>query len=171
MKASKCHPDRRWKAHGLCVNCYEASGHRLHNSVKATCHPERPHQAKGLCKPCYMAKYLAEYDRPLASKNKRRESHWEKRLGSTFTVSDFEVLEKNQNGKCALCLQTSSKTLSVDHCHEAGVIRGLLCDYCNRRLLIPRNTPELLRRAADYIEKRGNLDAHISEHPDLSITA
>lgn len=41
--------------------------------------------------------------------------------------------------------------LSIDHCHATGVVRGLLCNLCNRMLGFARDNPELLEKAAAYL--------------------
>lgn len=120
---------------------------------KAMCHPDKPHQANGLCKPCYMKNFLASYKRPEDSVKKRRELSWRKR-NISMTVAEYDARLKDQCGGCAICdkVKNDGRFLVVDHDHKTGKIRGLLCDYCNRRLLIPRNTAKILRRAAEYLE-------------------
>lgn len=74
-----------------------------------------------------------------------------------ITVEEYEELLALQNYKCAICerLHTSLKRrLHVDHCHKTGVIRGLLCQYCNVALGSMCESAELLRRAAKYVEGR-----------------
>lgn len=47
---------------------------------------------------------------------------------------EMELLDAYQEGKCAICGKDCSKSgsrLVMDHCHESGLIRGLLCDGCN----------------------------------------
>lgn len=58
-----------------------------------------------------------------------------------LTVQQYDKMVEDQNGLCAICEKpetTSSKgtvlSLCVDHCHETGEIRGLLCLRCNRSL-------------------------------------
>lgn len=51
-----------------------------------------------------------------------------------ITLKDYQDLWDKQGGKCAVCGKTKKRTLAVDHDHKTGEIRGLLCDYCNRRL-------------------------------------
>lgn len=67
-----------------------------------------------------------------------------------------------QNGLCAICgrvekvLHSSTqklKALAIDHCHNSGVVRGLLCCNCNRAIGLLQDNPALLRKAARYIER------------------
>lgn len=45
--------------------------------------------------------------------------------------------------------------LVVDHCHTTGVVRGLLCHNCNRALGLFGDSPELLKRASEYLQAKG----------------
>lgn len=63
-----------------------------------------------------------------------------------------------QNGVCAICHQPETLKikgrvvkLAVDHCHETGVTRGLLCSKCNRGLGLLRHDPDLLLKACEYV--------------------
>ena len=60
-----------------------------------------------------------------------------------------------QGGVCAICRLTcqSGKRLCVDHDHATGKVRGLLCQKCNTVLGKMSDSPELLRRAAAYLEE------------------
>lgn len=42
----------------------------------------------------------------------------------------------------------------VDHNHDTGEVRGLLCNDCNRNLIAQRNDPEIFLRAAEYVRKK-----------------
>lgn len=55
---------------------------------------------------------------------------------------------------CHLCggPQRPGKTMCVDHCHTTGKVRGALCDMCNKGLGQFRDNPELMRKAANYVE-------------------
>ena len=58
-----------------------------------------------------------------------------------------------QGGLCAICgRKQPEKWLAVDHDHETGVIRGLLCSRCNSGLGQFKDNPDRLRLAADYLE-------------------
>ena len=67
-----------------------------------------------------------------------------------LTEEQLEEMRAAQNYECALCLKV--KPLNVDHSHSIGKVRKLLCVNCNTSLGKFDHDPELLRRAADYIE-------------------
>lgn len=53
-----------------------------------------------------------------------------------LTPAQYEALLKRQGGKCAICRgKPKSKRLAVDHDHDSGEVRGLLCSRCNHDLL------------------------------------
>lgn len=69
----------------------------------------------------------------------------------------FDAMMRSQNDACAVCKrlfkEMSSKNIHVDHCHDTGIVRGILCVYCNRGIECFFNDSESLRNAADYLEK------------------
>lgn len=73
------------------------------------------------------------------------------------TVEWFEEQLDRQNGKCMICGTTEgggkSSTLHVDHNHETGQIRGLLCQPCNTGLGLFKENTELLEKAIHYVNK------------------
>jgi hypothetical protein len=72
-------------------------------------------------------------------------------------LGQYEEIREAQNGLCAICgrAETSRRTgrLSVDHDHETGALRGLLCNRCNRALGEFDDSPGRLRAAAAYLER------------------
>ena len=69
-----------------------------------------------------------------------------------ITVYQQRLLRKAQHGKCACCGEVR-EYLVVDHCHESGYVRGLLCQGCNQGLGFFRDNPQILRAAAAYLER------------------
>jgi hypothetical protein len=68
----------------------------------------------------------------------------------------MEMLEA-QGRQCALCGKewqgfNKSKSLVIDHCHETGKVRGLLCGDCNTALGRFGDDPVRLRAAITYLE-------------------
>lgn len=53
-----------------------------------------------------------------------------------ITIEQYELLLDIQGNVCAICGDKclSGRRLAVDHCHETGRVRGLLCRRCNQRL-------------------------------------
>ena len=87
------------------------------------------------------------------TKNKPGGKGFARTLKYTYRLSLDEYMAQvvRQEGKCLLCGKVS-KRLVVDHDPEMKALRGLLCGRCNSGLGMLLDSPELLRRAADYIE-------------------
>lgn len=86
--------------------------------------------------------------------------HLKKRFN--LTEADYDAMLERQNGVCAICKDVETivdgqskkvKPLSVDHCHDTGKIRGLLCTKCNLGISYFNHEPYLLKVAALYCEK------------------
>lgn len=76
-------------------------------------------------------------------------------LMRTYSISlaEWEALFEYQGGVCAICGNPpGTRALHTEHEHKTGLVRGLACFFCNAQILRQRVTPELLRRAADYLE-------------------
>jgi len=67
---------------------------------------------------------------------------------------EYESLLQHQGGGCFICRKTPEEvgTLSVDHDHALGEIRGLLCHRCNHGIGNFKDNPALLRTAILYLE-------------------
>lgn len=79
-----------------------------------------------------------------------------KRYGITQEV--FDAMLCQQFGKCLICEvtlsgETKNTTPHVDHCHSTKKNRGILCSPCNLMLGNSKDSPAILRRAAEYLEK------------------
>lgn len=125
-------------------------------------HPER---AKAL---------FADYRAKNAEHCKRRTKIWRTnnreayltgkrrcRLGRDFgiTLEQYNEMLAAQGGVCAICKNPETHqrkgvwSLSVDHCHDTGRVRGLLCNNCNRGVGLLRDNADLCRAAAEYLCK------------------
>jgi hypothetical protein len=78
-----------------------------------------------------------------------------------LTEVEFEKLYKSQNGACKICLTKQPKrnkgvgtfgVIHIDHDHETGKVRGLLCSKCNTSLGHFRDSIELLEKAITYLK-------------------
>jgi hypothetical protein len=71
-----------------------------------------------------------------------------------ISLEIYRALEIGQHSECMICGQpeTEGKRLSVDHDHDTGQIRGLLCRRCNRGIGIVLDNPVHLRQGVAYLE-------------------
>jgi hypothetical protein len=111
------------------------------------------------CIPCEN-EYKREYKRANRYKWKKSEQRQGRRAGLRkygLTETAYNEIAKDQDWKCLICSRRyfkSPRNLCVDHDHETGKIRGLLCIGCNRGLGYFEDQPERLRKAALYLERR-----------------
>jgi hypothetical protein len=76
----------------------------------------------------------------------------EERLG--LKPGDYERMLARQGGACAICGSPPGKhRLAIDHNHETGKVRGLLCIRCNTALGSLRDDETLLHRALAYLKE------------------
>jgi len=69
-----------------------------------------------------------------------------------LTVEDFDRMLEDQKGLCGICKEPMAKAY-VDHCHESGIVRELLCFSCNISLGHFKDNIETLKSAIAYLEK------------------
>lgn len=126
------------------------------------------------------AEYHREYYRPYMRKvrerdpKKQRESTlaWKLRRQFGLTIDDYWAMLKAQDGRCAICgeretwqrksrFEKSGKLtfmLGVDHDHQTGKVRALLCRGCNAGLGNFGDSVERMERAIAYLrEHKQNL--------------
>jgi len=101
----------------------------------------------------YVKKYR-EDNRERYLENKRK-SNLKHKYG--ITIDEYNEIFEKQKGCCAICNTHQSelkKALCVDHNHETGEIRGLLCDRCNRVLGFFNDETPLFIQSILYLNKR-----------------
>ncbi|WP_432001195.1 endonuclease VII domain-containing protein [Streptomyces sioyaensis] len=119
------------------------------------------------CKDCFWPPEAPKTQRPAPHPGPRCATHWraeQKRRKEAahdawvqrvygLGAGDYHRLYDLQNGVCAICQRATGKTrrLSVDHDHETGLVRGLLCRPCNSMLGHGRDDPKFFGRAATYL--------------------
>ncbi len=133
---------------------------------------------RSYCKDCYSkhnARMRVEHQEKRNAYDKARGTGWDRsgrekwkstdlerwagHLKGTYgiTTQKFDEMLSAQGGVCAIfkgeCNRSNSDCLCVDHDHKTGCVRGLLCFKCNVGLGRFNDDPELIRCAADYLEK------------------
>ncbi|MFI8878259.1 endonuclease VII domain-containing protein [Streptomyces sp. NPDC055243] len=76
------------------------------------------------------------------------EGHLRREYG--ISVAERDELIAAQKGVCCICL--AAPAVHVDHCHETGKVRGVLCFNCNAGLGLLRENTDAMHRAAAYLE-------------------
>lgn len=79
-----------------------------------------------------------------------------KRLQSTYgiTLEDYGRMFVEQGGTCSICRSPQGdRPLVVDHDHATGAVRALLCSNCNAGIGMLKESPEVLARAIEYVDR------------------
>ncbi len=88
-------------------------------------------------------------------------------LKSNYGISleRYEKMYDKQRGNCLICNQEETVgnqygqyRLSIDHDHETGRVRGLLCNRCNRGLGYFKHSKKILLNALKYLSQSANLE-------------
>ena len=119
-----------------------------------------------ICKPCN-----AEQAREWRKRNPSKQREYAEKRGRWWIESRYGIDEAEwkrmfdaQCGRCAICDSKDPKgnhgVFHVDHCHETGKVRGLLCDTCNRGLGMFYDNINTLKGAIEYLEE------HHENHED-----
>lgn len=98
------------------------------------------------CKTCKKTRY------PTSEEQKQKQ--WERQIKRNYgiTIADYDRMFAEQNGACMGCYQPPKKQrLSVDHCHETGRVRGLLCQNCNIALGLVNDSAFILANLTKYV--------------------
>lgn len=124
---------------------------------------------QNICKSCERArnrKYHSDGRRDTTKAYVKNRRH---QLARNFglTLESYNKMLKAQEYKCAVCGESETalgnngeiKALAVDHDHETGAIRQLLCARCNQGLGCFRDSPKLLSLASAYLvsHKEGDI--------------
>lgn len=111
------------------------------------------------CGKCINTKSLkTRIERP----NQTRENNLKNRFN--MSIEEYNVIFLKQRGRCAICSKPESnsdskgnvKWLSVDHNHNTGDIRGLLCSSCNTGIGLLGDSVDTMKKAIKYLKERGS---------------
>ena len=110
-------------------------------------------KATTYCKGCW-GKFNRKYYKTEQGQRGWRSVIYRNKYG--ITVEDYDRMLASQDGHCALCPTVTGmgqKTrLHVDHCHNTGKIRGLLCFDCNTGLGKFKDKIDLIEKAFCYLK-------------------
>jgi hypothetical protein len=72
-----------------------------------------------------------------------------------LTEERFLAMYVEQHESCAICHKPFGSTPCVDHDHDTGIVRGLLCSQCNTGLGMFKESIRTLAQAIVYLEGHG----------------
>ena len=98
------------------------------------------------CKACQSLDYKVKH---IAYKKRGREGYLRRNYG--ITTSEFEKLVELSGEMCGCCGDRTK--LYVDHCHDTGNIRGLLCQKCNSAIGLLGDRLQGVQGALNYLEE------------------
>lgn len=115
-----------------------------------------------VCRKCLEIKPKNDFHNRTASPDGKalycRPCESEKKRIHTYGLTNDELLSllNEQDGKCSICFRDIVDSFVVDHNHDTGSNRGLLCSSCNLMIGMASDNPLIFMSAAKYIERWKN---------------
>lgn len=103
-----------------------------------------------------LRKKIYEQVKEYRRKNPGKKRNCDLKRNYGITSQEFDSILESQGGGCAICGRSQNKekrilTLHVDHDHNTGKVRGILCSNCNMGVGKFQDDHKLLEKAAAYI--------------------
>ena len=104
------------------------------------------------------------------SPKKRLEQHLKYKYGVTH--AEFSQQWDEQGGCCAICrdelpdlmtYENRRRGYAIDHNHDTGEFRGILCLKCNSLLGMAKDSTDVLKKAIEYLDAKGSYAAEVVE--------
>ena len=107
--------------------------------------------------------YRRERNKDPEVKRRLREGHLRRKYG--LTIAGYEQMLAEQYGGCAICGRPEPEggSLHVDHDHETGAVRGLLCFPCNQAIGAFEEDIEFLSAALGYLRRHDDTEGELDE--------
>lgn len=118
------------------------------------------------------ADYMREYGRIKRAADPWHELRISMKKHYGITVEQYLEMHDKQGGVCAVCGCAESsvdprtkrvRRLAVDHCHDTGKIRGLLCSSCNTAIGQMKDDVRILSSAISYLQKHSETVNRVDE--------
>ena len=117
-----------------------------------------PDKHTNQCRECDRAYHRERY-RAVGRSTKRdpkREQEYHRERTYGISAEQYKRMLEDANHLCEICgrdpVEVSKRGACIDHCHETGKVRGILCGPCNTGIGNLRDDPAVLRKALEYLE-------------------
>lgn len=151
---------RGQEVHRKAVKKYNKSSKRKEADKRFHSSPKRKEWARKYQRERYklprVHDYRTNYNKKYRRSSKGNKVNYDGYLNRNYGIRliEYNKLLKKQEGKCVICFEPPKHTrLCVDHNHNTGEIRGLLCHLCNSVLGGCNDSIILLQDAIRYLRK------------------
>jgi hypothetical protein len=134
----------------ICSNCVQEKP-----LVEFNLRSKNSDARQSMCKVCESEKARERY---LGKRKERIKKQRIVNISNKYgvTIQDYNEMFESQNGCCAICDsheigRKGAKYFNIDHCHNSGKVRGLLCHNCNIILGKIDDSKDWLNRAIEYL--------------------
>ena len=174
MPCKRGHISPRYASSGNCAQCIaEKRGQAFINikgrsskrdstnqglAIKAVEAGATTYESTTACPQGHITRYVGSNNCVECSRmqmEKRAESSRWKRIERLYSITKDQYMSMlfNQKEECAICSKKmQEKEVHVDHCHQTGRVRGLLCSRCNQAIGLLDEDLERINMAAEYIK-------------------
>jgi hypothetical protein len=170
----KGHVGLRYASSANCVTCIEerrnfridTSKHRfsernINLAINAMANGETVYQSETPCPKGHKVRFTGTNNCVECGKQvmraRREKSKWariKKLYGLNF--DDVDLMKRNQNNQCQICcISLTDKNTHIDHCHDSGKVRALLCSRCNQALGLIDESLERVENIRAYLIGHG----------------
>lgn len=98
-----------------------------------------------------------------SSKSREYARRWQLQKLFDMSLEEYQARFEAQGGLCFICRKSETardrkgrvRPLAVDHCHNGGGVRDLLCNRCNHVLGLANDDIALIGGLIDYLKRHG----------------
>lgn len=139
----------------ICVGCHTEKDLRSFTPNGRTCKGTQKYRSR--CRECENSRQAAIREETPNKSRYSAERLKGYQLKSSFgmTYDEWFSLMESRGWACEICsrtVETSGRTLAVDHSHSTGEIRGVLCQRCNCAIGLLSENPEHIANAIRYLK-------------------
>lgn len=108
------------------------------------------------CRECQASSKRTRYVADPSVRRRKQSAALKHKYG--ITLDQRDALRRSQGNACGICREplTGGQAEHIDHCHDTGRVRGVLCSRCNMGIGLLKDDPAILLRAVAYLTQQEN---------------